>query len=278
MIFSFLKKRKLRNGTFQRLWEEHKRRKEMFGRSLEAFKTLCGKMKIQNYALIKTIDDFEWIGNDIDVLISSSDLEKILQNVSEIRGNPSIEEVRHDKWDVGKMDILIKDGLKLDIHSYIGWRNVVFLDHSHILREEFTQEKTLFDVECITVNKEINSIIIIITHVFEKGFITLDEYEFLKNHFNELFMRINFPHLHILLSDYILWITKTLREKRNRSYPLFIPMPIIIKCYLKLLFHPKNRHSNAFWKLKAFVRDTFLMIFWRIRYVLKGELPFEVFR
>jgi thymidylate kinase len=276
IIFFVLKKHKLKSGIFKRLWDEHKRRKEMFRRSLKAFKTLCSEMGIQNYALIKTSDDFEWVGNDIDVLVSPSAF-KILQNISETIRRVFVEEIKHDRWDAGKMDIFIKDGLKLDIHSYIGWRNVVFLNYSQILREEFIQKKTIFDVECVTVKKEIDSIIII-THIFEKGFITLDEYEFLKKHFDESFMQANFPHLCILLSDYVSWITKILREKRNYSYPLFIPISIMIRSYSKLFFYLKNGHSDAFWKIKAFVRDISLITFWRIRYVLKDKLPFEVLR
>jgi len=262
----------LKNGIFQRLWKEFRRRKERFRRSIQALKNLFTDIKIRDYALIKTFDEFGWIGNDIDVLISPLDFKKILGNKDAVN-KTFVEEVRHNKWDIGKMDIFIKNGLKLDIHSYIGWRNVAFLNHMQILKENFIQKKRMFDEDCVIVKDEINSVIIAITHVFEKGFMTLDEYLFLRKYFNKRFLEDSFPKLSELIDEYVSWLIKLL-NRPPRDFPIFIPISVLFRSYLKLLvrWYPSSR----IYKLKAFVRDLTMMIFWRIRYCMKNKLPFEV--
>ena len=272
IIFYFLKKYELKNGIFQRLWKEFRRRKERFRRSIQALKNLFTDIKIRDYALIKTFDEFGWIGNDIDVLISPLDFKKILGNKDAVN-KTFVEEVRHNRWDIGKMDIFIKNGLKLDIHSYIGWRNVVFLNYMQILKENFIQKKRMFDEDCVIVKDEINSVIIAITHVFEKGFMTLDEYLFLRKYFNKRFLENSFPKLSELIDEYVSWLVKLL-NRPPRDFPVFIPISVLFRSYLKLLvrWYPSSR----IYKLKAFVRDLTMMIFWRIRYCMKNKLPFEV--
>jgi thymidylate kinase len=270
VLFSVIKKYGLNSAWMkfnQALDETEKKLKKTF----TVVKDLFERSGVEKYCVVKTLTSEGWMGNDVDILVSKSDFGKIIVKLKEL--NTSKIVLIQKFAEKGKVDIHVQDGFTIDLHSYIGWRNVVFIPSEDVINKNLLVKKRN---DIYFAGEKINSIIISLTHVFEKGFVTLDEYNYLRNHFDETFMQTNFPHLRILLSDYISWITKTLREKRNRSYPLFIPMPIIIKCYLELLFYSKNGHSNVFWKLKAFVRDISFMIFWRIRYVLKSKLPFEV--
>jgi len=256
---------------YQQMIQILEKRKKKLERTFAFIKDFFEKIGIKKYCIIKTLYYKGWIGNDIDILVSTSDFSKIVARFKELNiPNIALDQKFMVK---GKTDINVPDGFPIDLHSYIGWRNVVFIPAEDILNQNFSIKK---ENGLYFANEKINIIIFILTHVFEKGFITLNEDKFLKTNFDESFMKTNFPYLYTLLSDYILWIKKTLREKRGHSYPLFVPISIIIKCYFKLLFHSKGKHGNVFWGLKAFVRDISFIIFWRIRYVIKNKLPFEV--
>jgi len=227
--------------------------------------------KVTSYALIKTSFQYGWIGNDIDILVSKNELNKIVNRIKKINAPNIILKKRF--MEEGKVDIEVLEGIPIDLHSYVGWRNVVFFSPDEILNHNYLVKK---ENNIYFVNEKVNSIIIMITHVFEKGFITLNEYKFLTKWFDESFLHDNFPHLYNLLKIYVSWIKKALIEKRSRSYPLFIPIDIILRCYLKLFFYSKNNTNIIIWKIKAFIRDILVMIFWRVRFFIKNKLPFEV--
>ena len=95
----------------------------------------------------------------------------------------------------------------LDLHSHIGWGNVVFIPFEDILNKD----RIVTKVDGLSfANEKINSIIFILTHIFEKGFITLNEYKFLKTHFDEVLMQTDFSDLELLLRDYISWMKTNL--------------------------------------------------------------------
>jgi len=271
VLFSVIKKYGL-NSAWMKFTQALDEREEKLKKTFTVVKDLFERCDVEKYCVFKTLTSEGWIGNDVDILVSKSDFGKIIAKLKELHTSKIV--LIQKFAEKGKVDIHVQDGFTVDLHSYIGWRNVVFIPSEEVINNNLLVKKR--NGICFAGEK-INSIIIFLTHVFEKGFVTLEEYNFLRSHFDETFMQTSLPHLYILLSDYISWMTKTLKEKRNRSYPLFIPMPIIIKCYLKLLLYSKNGHSNMFWKLKAFVRDIPFMIFWRIRYVFKNKLPFEAF-
>ncbi|MEM2487617.1 MAG: hypothetical protein QXR44_03390 [Thermoproteota archaeon] len=266
VLFSVIEKYRL-YSVYPYVAQIFKERKKKMEHTLAFVKDLLEKNGV-NYCIIKTLHSEGWIGNDVDILVSRSDFNRIIARLKE-------SNVFHISkfMEKGKADINISNGLAIDLHSYVGWRNVSFISAEDIILNKnfmFKKENGLY-----FANEKINSVIIIITHIFEKGFITLDEYNFLRSFFDEAFMQSYFSHLYTLLYDYILWIKKILTEKQNHSYPLFIPISIVIKCYLRLLCS-RNIQNNIFWKLKALMRDTSLMIFWKIRYKLKNKLPFEI--
>jgi len=269
ILFSVIEKHRITSiypliiGT----WQERKKKLE---RTLMFVKDFFEKNGIK-YCIIKTFCSERWIGNDVDILVSNKEFSRIVAILKE--GDTHNVVVKQRTMDKGKVDVKLPNCLAIDLHSYIGWRNVVFIPTEHAFNKDWLIKK---EAGLCFANEKFDSIIIILTHIFEKGFITLDEYEFLMKHFDESFMRTNFPYLYVILGSYISWIRRTLMEEQNRSYPLFVPLHVILKCYLKLLFYSKYKQGNVLWKFKAFIRDISFMIFWRTRYTLRNKLPFEV--
>ena len=176
----------------QALWKEYEYRLELFRRSLHCMHRIIDGSGVSNYVLIKTIDDFHFIGNDIDVLVSPSDFKKVLSELMRNFDSYDIREIKYDQTkDVGKMDVFPKGGLKLDIHSYIGWGNIIFFEFKELF--QYTESGKLFGINCKVLNSQINSFVIA-THGFEKGYLTLDEYKFIQKNFDKHYLYTQFPH------------------------------------------------------------------------------------
>lgn len=251
------------------LLKKYEEKIRMVTETIVRLKEILSASDVRKYALIKSLDDFGFIGNDIDVIISHFDFEKILQDLSTRYENYGIQKINYSRTqDKGKMDVFVKRGLKLDFHSYIGWRNLAFFSFFDL--ETFIQPTKFFSSDLYGLDRRADSTVIAMTNVFEKGFLTLDEYMFLQSHFDDQFLRDNFPKF-LLLDHYLPWLKKIF-ARRPQEFPIFVPGRIILRSYLELLIAPGNR----FWKLKAFIRDLTFILFWRARYNLIGKLPFEL--
>jgi thymidylate kinase len=254
----------------QALWKEYEYRLESFRRSLHCMRRIIDETDVSTYVLVKTLDDFQFIGNDIDVLVSPSDFEKLLSKLIPNSGRYyDVSEIKYDQTkDVGKMDVFPKGGMKLDIHSYIGWGNVIFFQFQDLVR--FIEDAKLFNLEdCKVLNSRTNSFVIA-THVFEKGYLTLDEFLFLKKNFDRRDLCMNFPHISQSLDEFFTKLESILKSQPV-EYPVFFPLTTFARCYLKLL-----RSNGGIRKLLLFVRDLSMVAFWKFRYKVKGKLPFEV--
>ena len=251
------------------LWKEYEYRLESFRRSLHCIRRIIDGTGVSSYVLVKTIDDFHFIGNDIDLLISPSDFKKLLSELIPNSGRYDVSRIKYDQTkDVGKMDVFPEGGMKIDIHSYIGWGNVIFFKFQDLVR--FIENSKLFDIEdCKVLNSQTNSFVIA-THVFEKGYLTLDEFLFLKKNFDRQYLYMSFPHISQSLDEFFIKLEYILKNQ-PREYPVFFPLAIFARCYLKLL-----RSNGGIRKLHLFVRDLSMVAFWKFRYKVKEKLPFEV--
>jgi thymidylate kinase len=250
------------------IWEDYENRLESFRRSIHYMRRIIEGGGVDNYVLIKTIDDFHFIGNDIDVLVSPSDFEKVLSELKRNFESYDIREIKYDKAkDVGKMDVFPERGLKLDIHSYIGWGNIVFFDFKELF--QFIENGKLFGINCKVLNSQINSFVIA-THGFEKGYLTLDEYKFIQKNFDKHSLYMKFPHLSQPLDEFFGKLESILKNQPD-EYPVFFSLSTFARCYLKLL-----RTNGGIRKLHLLVRDLSMVAFWKFRYKIKGKLPFQV--
>lgn len=258
-----------RDDKIQRaVWKEYGYRLESFKRSLDCLRRIIDRSGVSTYAMMKTIDDFYFIGNDIDVLVSPSDFEKLLRELIPNSGKYGISEIKYDKTrDVGKMDVFPEGGMKLDIHSYIGWGNMIFIEFQDLV--PFIENAKLFDIDCRVLNSQVNSFVIAV-HGFEKGYLTLDEFLFLKKNFDRQYLYKVLPDTSQSLDEFFVKLESIL-ENQPGEYPVFFPLPIFARCYLKLL-----RQNGGIRKLHLFLRDLSRVAFWKYRYAVKGKLPFEV--
>jgi|SRR5215216_660692 len=252
----------------QAIWKDYEYRLESFRRSLYYIRRIIEGSGASNYVLIKTIDDFHFIGNDIDVLVSPSDFEKVLSELTQNFDTYDIREIRYDQTkDVGKMDIFPKGGLKLDIHSYVGWENIVFFEFEELF--QFIENGKLFGINCRVLNSQINSFVVA-THGFEKGYLTLDEYKFIQRNFDKYSLYMKFPHLSQPLDEFFRKLEYVLKNQPD-EYPVFFSLSTFTRCSMNLL-----RTNGDIQKLHLLVRDLSMVAFWKFRYKINGKLPFEV--
>jgi thymidylate kinase len=256
------------NRIERALWSEYEYRLELFRRSLHCIGRIIDGTGVSNCVLVKTIDDFHFVGNDIDILVSPTDFKKLLSELTQNFDSYDIREIKYDQTkDVGKMDVFPKRGLKLDIHSYIGWGNIVFFEFKELFR--FIENRKLFGIDCKVLNSQINSFVIA-AHGFEKGYLTLDEFKFIEKNFDRHYLYAKFPHVSQALDEFFRKLELIVKHP-PQEYPIFFPLSTFAKCYLKLL--SKN---GEIWRLHLFARDLSLVAFWRCRYRIKNKLPFEV--
>lgn len=252
----------------QAIWKDYEYRLELFRRSMHYINRITEGSGVSNYVLIKTIDDSDFIGNDIDVLVSPSDFERVLSELTRNFDTYDIEEIEYDQAkSVGKMDVFPKRGLKLDIHSYIGWGNMVFFEFKDLF--QFIENGKLFGMNCKVLNSQINSFVIA-THGFEKGYLTLDEYKFIQKNFDKHSLYAEFPHLSQPLDEFFGKLEFILKNQPD-EYPVFFSLSTFALCYLKLL-----RTNGGIRKLHLLIRDLSMVAFWKFRYKIRGKLPFEV--
>jgi thymidylate kinase len=258
-----------RDDRIQRtIWKEYEYRLECFKYSLACLCRIIEASGVSTYVLIKTIDDFHFIGNDIDVLVSPSDFGELLRELTLNSGKYGISEIKYDRTrDFGKMDIFPEGGMKLDIHSYIGWGNMIFVEFQDLVR--FIENAKLFDIDCKVLSSQINGFVIAM-HAFEKGYLTLDEFLFLKKNFDRQYLYKVLPNISKSLDEFFVKLESML-ENPPIEYPVFFPLPTFARCYLKLL-----RSNRGIRKLHLFLRDFSRVIFWKYRYAVKRKLPFEV--
>jgi thymidylate kinase len=256
--------------------ESYESRIEMASTSIRVLKNLLNSSSIRKYALIKTIDRYGFIGNDIDVLVGSDDLRKVYGAIGSAKVD-FVEKIRYDiKKDKDKMDVLVKNGLGIDVHSRLGiglGRNSRSIpDFQFEDLQQYVNQRLIYKTECSVIEEKANAVIIIY-HILEKGFITYEDYLFLSQYWDGSFLQ-NQTILTTNLADYINWL-QTILKKRPKQFPLFVPFLVLFKSYLKIVVvHDVER----FWRIKLLLGDFSIVNYWRVRYFFLGKLPFQINR
>lgn len=267
IIFHSLKEYELADiDLFDKIWKTHHKREAMYVKSITDLSSLLKDSGVTKYSLIKTYVDYSFYGNDVDIILSSSDFGKLLDYTNN-NIISQIEKVRfRAKKDAGKADIFIKEGLNIDVHSYVGWENVIFLNFDQLNFSIKTE--AMFGVDMQTLDALTNSIIVAV-HVFEKGYMTVEEYMFLQRYLDISIFKDKFPELADKLMHFLIEL-EALLAIRPREFPVFISMKSLIFGYLGILDSMTLRKAN---KLSITILH---QMFWRVRYILKGNLPFDV--
>lgn len=269
VVISFMNRYKIKLPP--EIIQNYEKRKKEFYNGILALKSVLDSSSVQDYALIKTRDEHDFVGNDIDVLVKPLDFSKLSDLILNKRPLNLIGANYDKNKDTGKMDIFMQGSLKLDLHAYVGWRNIEFLTYDQL--QSFVQSETIFGIECKTLNEKANSFLILLTIFFEKGFMTRDEYTFLQSILRDT-DQSDFDMLFELPGLFHSWIGGAIKNPPD-EFPIFVPSSLLIRGYLDLLIHPRVGGTLSK-RLRATMRDLSLMTFWRLRYRVNGRLPFEV--
>ena len=259
--------RKLERSLF---WKKYKtmfnKRKEQFENTIKVLLKLFRIINVnKEYIIFKEYENYLWIGNDIDILLPYDKFKKLLKY---LRQESNIKYNYNSSHVPPSIDLNLGNNfLPLDIHPKVGWRGTEIIEFKDLVRVQISKNK--FGVEYYGVKPEVNAYIFSLSHLFEKGFIPKLEFEIILKYIEKL-KKINACLLNFDKYNEYLGL---LQNKSYKEYPIFIPITLVWKAIWSVLSKKKLSITK---KLKITTRIILLQIFWRIRYKLKGTLPFEV--
>ncbi|MGH9878004.1 MAG: hypothetical protein ACRD5H_10235, partial [Nitrososphaerales archaeon] len=242
-------------------------RKKMYEKSILCLHSILKNCEIKDYAVIKTFDDFLFVGNDIDVVMPEAEFSRMRSHclLSSEEYHVSLKHI--SKTDSGKMDIQVLEGLNLDIHSYVGWDKIKYLGFDDL--KNHVRNDNIHGFACSSLDNHANSCIIAL-HVYERGFLTLDEFHYVRKNFEIEFLQGSFPDLSLTFGGYFNALDHVLRSKPSK-FPHFFPLWSSTVWYLSMV-----RSGYGSGKVTAVLRNLGLIFFWNVRYRLKGKIPFEI--
>ena len=240
-------------------------KKKQFENTIKTLLELFNRICIKKYIIFKDYANYFWIGNDIDVLLPYNEFKKLLEYLQQQSDIKYKYNLSHTPPSIDLS--LDKNLFPLDIHLKIGWRNTEIIGFEDLVGMQIIKNK--FNTKYYGIKPEIDAYIYSLSHLFEKGFIPKLEFEIIIEHIERL-KEINSCLLN--LDEYDEYL-RLLQNKSYREYPIFIPITLAWKVIWSVLSKKKLSITK---KLKITTQIILLQIFWRIRYKLKGTLPFEV--
>jgi hypothetical protein len=116
----------------------------------------------------------------------------------------------------------------------------IFFEFQDLVR--FFEGAKLFNIEaCKVLNSQSNSFVIA-THLFEIGYLTLDEFLFLKRNFDSEYLYMSFPHKPQSLDEFFIKL-EFMVKNQPAQYPIFFFLVTFARCCLKL-FHSHGSYSE----------------------------------
>jgi thymidylate kinase len=226
---------------------------------------LFSELGIIDYAIFKDYGNYQWIGNDVDVIITEADFDK-LHNYLESAGSRVLG--NEISWTRSKshsksIDLKAEGMLNIDIHTAIGWRGIDVLKFADLQYQ--IAQKTKFGIDYPTISNDLDALVYAYSHVLEKGFLVGLEFKFLKNSLAR-FESLGLDYSAI--RPYLDWVTNL---PSTVSFPLFIPISII---HAAMKNAAKNRIDIRM--RKSIAKILLMQIYWRTRFRLKQKLPFGI--
>lgn len=276
-IKTAIKKRALHNKTYPEILEninghfsdafnpEFESRINAFRGTVGFLEKLLLQLDITEYAIFKDYGNYQWVGNDVDVIVTEGDFDR-LHNYLESIGHHALDHTivwSKSKSHSKSIDLKAEGLLNIDIHTAIGWRGVDVLRFSDLRHQ--VMKKSKFGIEYRALSNDLDAMIYAYSHVLEKGFLVNLEFKILKDSI------LRFPSLGIdypAIKPYLGWVTHI---ESNKSFPIFIPVPLIISALGSMA---KNNHT--FNISKSGLKIILMQLFWRIRFSAKQKLPFGI--
>lgn len=200
--------------------------------------------------------------DDLDVLVKAKDFNKVIELLS-LQGYKAFS---HDKAlgsrTSGMQKNLTKDfRIKIDLHKDFTWKSRKYLDMDLIWNNR--EEINFNSVSCFRPKVNIDIFLIVINLIFEKTYITKEEFDYIKNYLPKIFedkvlydQAVKYDWANSL-KRFKSWWNKEYRNIGN--FPKFLPLGLILGSY----FEKFNMVSFAYY------------IFFRIRYLINNRLPYD---
>ena len=253
------------NGKFSDSFSiEFEKRVENYRTTVRFLKEFLANLGIAEYAIFKDYGNYKWVGNDLDVIVTEADFDRIhasLQSAGQVVLAKPVE-WRKSKSHSKSIDLHARDLLNIDIHTAIGWRGVDVLTFEDLQHQ--TIRKVKFGIEYSALSNELDAMIYAYSHVLEKGFLVHLEYQTVKDNMSS-FQNLGIQHDQI--KPYLSWVS---RVDPEGNFPVFVPLSLMKSTFSAM------RLTNRKLGLMSYAKIAMLQLFWKIRFRAKQKLPFGI--
>lgn len=219
------------------------------------------------FVLTRFPRDYKKEPDDLDILVDSKDFSKTILALNKI----GYRAFSHDQALGGRIkgmqkNLVKENRIKIDLHQDFTWKKSHYLDLNLIWRN--VEMQTVEGVNCMVPEIEIDAFIIMINTIFEKTYITKNDWIYAKKYFPRVFLKDSFydeakkygwAKTYNFFKD---WFTKI---DKPTEFPVFMPISSVLFSYLEKLWHDK----------KIDVVSLMYYIFFRTRFVISKQLPYE---
>lgn len=223
------------------------------------------ELGIKEYAIFKDYANYDWVGNDLDVIISEEDFDRLHEYLIS-SGSQAMSQ--HVEWRKSKshsksIDLEPEGLLNIDIHTAIGWRGVDLLKFEDV--EHQIAKKQKFGIEYSALSSNLDALVYAYSHIFEKGFLVHLEFQILRDCIAQLpSLGINYDSL----DSYLSWV-KSLDS--NRNFPIFLPLSLINSA-----FNIEGGKRHKLKTARSALKILTMQFFWKLRFKATQKLPFGI--
>jgi thymidylate kinase len=222
--------------------------------------------------IFKTYMDLKWIPfNDIDLLIPEKDIEGFLDHIRWKGGRVSSTEPE-------KFDCQVEGLLKIEPHLTLTWRGMNYIDPNFLWRHPRNVEMLNIPVNVPSYEADLLSHVAQI--IYENSFMRFNEYRYIRYLLSKILnIKLVFEQAkkygwEVPFKDLMSLIENSSTKKIH--FPYFLPYTTVLRNYwFKVRHDIKTKEFNV-QELRTCIRDLFIFLFWRIRYMVKGEIPFDM--
>lgn len=204
--------------------------------------------------------------DDLDILVRHKDFSNVIKLLEE-KGYQSFS---HDQALGGRIkgmqkNLVKESRIKIDLHQDFTWKKSHYLDLNLIWNN--LEKNKIEEVNCLMPKIEIDIFIIVINIIFEKTYITKNDFHFINKYLPLIFQDKSFDNQtkkygwDMAYQLFKRWFGKV---KKNK-FPIFLPVYLILFSYLEKLISDK----------RIDLVSLLYYIFFRIRFEINGVLPYE---
>lgn len=205
--------------------------------------------------------------DDLDILVKKRFFKKTI-SLFEKEG---YKKLSHDQALGGRISgmqmNLVKNGrIKIDLHKDFTWRKQRYFDSDIIWKS--TRKVKIKGGEVVVPAKEIDAFLVLINVIFEKTYITKDEFDIFWQAKDEVFREVVFQQQ---ASKYGWSKTFTKFEnwakgpRKGFGFPVFLPVSLVLYSYWEKFLH----------ELRIDLISLLYYFLFRIRFFLNKKLPYD---